>query len=89
MHGVLGQTVTAAKGVWPEEDLEFHGEGDADDYKISHLFSTDFKFNMFGKGGLAPLSLTRARMLLASPVNKSAATYPTFASISTHPHARV
>ena len=87
MHGVLGQTVKAVKGVWPEDDLTFHGEGHADDYKIPDLLATDFKYNMFGKEGSVPLVLTRARMLLASAVSKPAATYPILASISTHPHA--
>ena len=94
MHGVLGQTLNAPKGVYPDEDLEFHGEGHADDYKMTHLLATDFKYNMFGKNGPTPLVLTRARMLLANTANKSATTssattYPTFASVSAHPHAKV
>lgn len=89
MHGVLGQTVNSARGVWPEGDLEFHGEGLAEDYKLSDLLSTDFKFNMFGKSGPTPFTLTKARMLLASGVAKTAVTYPSFASISTHPRVNV
>ena len=76
MHGVLGQTVNKAKGVWPDDDLAFHGEGLAEDYRISSLVATDFKFNMFGQDGSAPAVLTRARMLLANAVSKpAAATY--------------
>ena len=87
MHGVLGQTLNAPKNVWPEEDLHFHGEGQMDDYRMTHLLATDFKYNMFGKDGPTPLVLTRPRMLLANAATKSATTYPITASVSAHPHA--
>ena len=86
MHGVLGQTVNSIKGFWPDDDLEFHGEGHPEDYRLGHLLSTDFKFNMFGKAAPTPIVLTRARMLLANAVSKSAVTYPSFASVSMYPH---
>ena len=81
MHGVLGQTANKVKSDWPGNDLEFDGEGLAEDYKVASLLATDFKYNMFGKDEVAPLVLTKARMLLAG--SRPTATYPSFASIST------
>ena len=88
MHGVLGQTANKARGDWPDSDLEFHGEGLAEDYRMASLLATDFKYNMFGKDGITPLLFTKARMLLANAGGKPFATYPKFASISLDPRAQ-
>ena len=64
LHGALGQTINNEMGVLSPWDMAFHGEGVEADYRVSGLFDTDFKFNLFGK---SPVYMARA--LLANVVS--------------------
>ncbi|KAK9808872.1 hypothetical protein WJX72_005517 [[Myrmecia] bisecta] len=61
MHGVLGQTLHNIAR-YPLNDMQFHGEGEASDYRVPNLLSSDFPYNLFSP--TMPLQWPGQRMAL-------------------------
>ena len=78
LHGVMGQTLYGDSGTHAASDYSFYGEGEDQDYRVSNLFGSDFKYNLYGQE-LIQMPVSRA---LLSAVDRKCPIYANFVSDS-------